>query len=432
MTPNQKTLREIRDKQSKARQEMGELAALDSLSDEQRTRFDELEASIPDLERRSRGAALAVESDDQAAEIETPDDTPEQREAAELRSRYSLGRAILAAGAGRVLQGAEAELHQHENIPDGAIALSAFDAPKAAPEQRDVTPAPTTGTGVNLSPVLPDIFAPSAAFWLMVDLPKIGSGTHAEAVITTSVTAAAKAKGGAVPATAGAITTKTTTPHRVGGQLEIAVEDVATIGTGNFEAALRQNLQLSLSNELDKLLLNGDSGTTAAEPDGFLKLLTAPNATAPTAGASSFAGFLAAFTERLDGIFAADFSEIRCLAGLDSHRAMAQSFRSGDSDNAFSDYARMAFGGVRSNSRMPGKTEKSNKAQAGIFVRTGKSGNPSPMRIAVCPTWNYLQVDDIYTKAGTGARVYTIHALIGDLILNYAEAYGRESFRLDA
>ena len=32
-------------------------------------------------------------------------------------------------------------------------------------------------------------------------------------------------------------------------------------------------------------------------------------------------------------------------------------------------------------------------------------------------------IDDIFTKSTSGTRVYSVHVLVGDVIVNYADAY---------
>ena len=56
MTPSQKRLCELRERQSRERQRMAELAVADALTDETRAELDQLETGTPDLERQLRAA----------------------------------------------------------------------------------------------------------------------------------------------------------------------------------------------------------------------------------------------------------------------------------------------------------------------------------------------------------------------------------------
>ena len=67
MTPAQKRLRDLRDRQSKERQRMAELAVVEELTDEQRAELDTIERGTPDLERQTRAATVALETDEREA-----------------------------------------------------------------------------------------------------------------------------------------------------------------------------------------------------------------------------------------------------------------------------------------------------------------------------------------------------------------------------
>ena len=68
MTQAQKRLRELRERQSKERQRMAELALVDELNEEQRSELDTMERGTPDLERQIRAATVAVEDEEKEAE----------------------------------------------------------------------------------------------------------------------------------------------------------------------------------------------------------------------------------------------------------------------------------------------------------------------------------------------------------------------------
>ena len=100
-------------------------------------------------------------------------------------------------------------------------------------------------------PVRPMLFAPSIVGTLGVDMPMVPCGSYATGTITTAATAGPVAKSAEVVETAAAFTVQTTTPHRVGASLNLTVEDVASVGSANFESILREHISLVLSDELD-------------------------------------------------------------------------------------------------------------------------------------------------------------------------------------
>ena len=59
MTKTQLKLRELRERQSKERGKMAELAVADNLTDETRAELDTIETGTPDLDRQIRAATSA-------------------------------------------------------------------------------------------------------------------------------------------------------------------------------------------------------------------------------------------------------------------------------------------------------------------------------------------------------------------------------------
>ena len=428
MTPSQKRLRELRERQSRERQRMAELSLLDSLDAETRAELDGIEAGTPDLERQIRAAQTAVDAEDREAVIAAAanGDSGEDRERAELRAACSVGRFLL--GAGKRQSGPEAELQAELGLEANQIPLEVWTRPAEAraAEERAITPAPAT-VGVNLDVLRPAVFAPSVVDKLGIELPMVESGTYATGTITTSATADAVAKGADVPERAGAFTVSTTTPHRVGASLNLAAEDVAAVGQANFEAVLRQHISLVLSDELDDQLLNGD--TQNDDLTGIFQRLTDPSA--PGAGVADFDDFVAAFADGIDGLWSSTMSEVAIVAGVDSYKLSAKTFRDATGQDlgsiSFADYAAAHTAGWWTNKRMPATAAH---VQQAILCRKGRSMAPDPMRTAVAPTWGYISVDDIYTGARKAERRYVLSVLVGDVILVQPDAYAQVSFRV--
>ena len=45
------------------------------------------------------------------------------------------------------------------------------------------------------------------------------------------------------------------------------------------------------------------------------------------------------------------------------------------------------------------------------------------MRLAVCPHWAEIGIDDIFSDRASGTRHFTLHHLIGDILIEQASAY---------
>ena len=431
-----KRLRELRERQSKERQRMAELGMADSLTEETRAELDAIEKGTPDLERQIRAAEVAAEQEDGEAQTRAREDSPgaEMRERIELRSKARLTEYLLCRAQGRLPSGAEAELSQAAGVNGIPIELWDISETRSA-EERAITPAPGT-VGVNLDPIRPAVFANSIAARLGIDMPRVASGTYATATIGTSQSAAALANSGAAVAMAGALTVTTATPKRVSARLELTLEDIAAVGQSNFESILRENLALALSDELDDQAINGDG--SAPDLKGMFKILTDPSA--PATGVATFDSFVSAFADGIDGLWANTGKDVAIVAGVDTYKLSAKTFRDrvidtgqrgGVSlgDEAFSDYAMRQYGGWWTNTRMPAKDAH---VQQAILYRKGRSmmGGSGGMRTAVCPHWGEVSIDDIYSGSAKGERYFTMHVLLGDVILVQPDAYVQVAFRV--
>ena len=415
----------IRLRLSQVRQRLNEIAGLEgeAFTDEIRREAESLQTEYRDLETRHQ-AAIVAEPEPEEREA-APD--AEMRERVELRSKASLGAYLAAAFKGRAVDGAEAELRAAAGIADG-IPLELWDVPRAEERHEEradtVTGAPGT-VGVNLDRIRPAIFAASIAPRLGIAMPRVPSGSYASATISTSLTAAAKEKGGAAESTAAAFTVTSATPKRVSARLSLAAEDIASVGQANFEAALRENLSLVLSDALDSQALTGDG--QAPNLTGILQRLTDPSA--PAVGVETFDRFVATFAGGIDGLWASRMSEVGIVCGPDTYRLSAKTFRDAAGqdlgDMAFSDYAAAKYGGWWTNKRMPAAASK---VQAGILYRRGRTG----LRTAVCPHWGAISIDDIFTDSASATRHFTAHVLLGDVILVQPDAYAQVAFRVAA
>ena len=415
MTESQK----IEMKRSKVRERLAAISRLsgDEYSETIVTEERSLQEEYQGLEVRSRTVMIAEDKDLETAKLEVGEPDAEMRARLELRSRARIGNYVKAALTGKMVNGAEQELSAAAGTDD-----IPFELWEAAPEHR-VTPAPGT-VGVNLDPIRPAIFAPSVAEKLMLDMPVVPSGSYATGTIGTSLSADAVVKGGDVPQSDGAITVQTTVPHRIGGSLAMAVEDLAAIGTENFESIFRQNLSMVLSAHLDHNLLNGSTDTDVNELEGFYKRLTDP--AAPAANAETWTRFLAIQSGGIDGLWATELGHVAMVVGVETYRLAAATFQGADSEESAASYLKRMGAGFWTNSRMPVKAAH---VQQGILCRKGKTG----MRTAVAPIWsNGISIDDIYSGARKGERYFTVSTLVGDVMLVQPGAYSQIAFRVSA
>ena len=409
--------------QSEKRERVNALLSQESMTAEERSELDPLQKRLLELEPEYRAALASEGADLEDAKANAGEPDAELRERIQLRRKAQVGNFLRAAIMGRGVTGAEAEL-QAASGEDG-IPIELWDIPEeraGRAEERAITPAPGT-VGINFDPVRPAVFAPSVVDKLMVDMPRVASGTYATGTISSTVgsvvTADAVAKSAEVPQTAGAITVQTTTPHRVGASLGLTLEDIAAIGTENFESILRENVSLVLSAELDDQMLNGDGMND--DLIGIFERLTDP--AAPAANVETWTRFLAIQSGGIDGLWATMLSHIAMVVNPETYRLACATFQGTDSEESAASYMDRMGAGFWTNSRMP---DKAAHIAPGILCRKGRPG----MRTAVAPVWGNLSVDDIYSGARKGERYFTISALVGDVILVQPSAYAQVAFRV--
>ena len=413
--------------QSEKRQKVNALLGKDELTAEERGELDTLTRRLQEIEVEYR-AAVTVEGDEETRRREREPDA-EMRERIELRSRASLTNFLRSAMQGRMVSGPEAELQQAAGV--SGIPLELWDVPEQrSAEQRAVTEAPGT-VGVNLDRIRPAVFANSIAPRLGIEMPRVASGTYASATITTSQTAAAKPKSpdASAPAvaTAGAFTVTTATPKRISARMEIAIEDVAAVGQANFESILRENLALVLSDALDSQAISGDG--TAPNLAGIFSRLNPP--TDPT-NIADFDAFAAVHASGIDGLWASTLQDVAVVCGPATMMLSARTFQTAASykgEMSAAAYAMAQTGGWWTNKRMPVAVST---IQQAILYRKGRSmmGGAGAMRTAVCPHWNEVSIDDIYSGSASGQRAFTMHVLLGDVILVQPDAYAQVAFKV--
>ena len=413
----------------------GRLAA-DSMTETERTELQTWTKRSQEVEVELRAAILVEDTDEQVVDVADLD--TEQRERIELRGKAKVTNFVLAALRGKQPSGAEAEIQAAEGVIDGGIPLAMWEPTpeQRAAEQRVVAALPGT-VGINLDPIMPAIFANSIAPKLGIQMPRVGSGTYATATISTSQSAAALAKSAAAVAVAGAFTVGTTGPKRVSARLELTIEDIMSIGVDNYESSLRENIALRISDELDDQMVNGNG--TAPDLTGMFQRLTDPTGTAP-ATIAAFDDFVALFAGGIDGLWANTTKDVGVVVNPESYRLAVKTFRDrvidtgqrgGVSlgDQSFADYGMEKYGQFWTNKRMPDKA--SHIAQA-ILYRMGRSGMGASagMRTAVCPVWGEIGIDDIVSGSAKAERYFTMHVLLGDVILTQPDAYAQVRLRV--
>ena len=223
------------------------------------------------------------------------------------------------------------------------------------------------------------------------------------------------------------------TPKRISARLGIRIEDIAAVGQENFESILRENLSLVLSDELDNQAINGAGA--GADLIGIFERLADPTA-APSA-VTDFDAFAAMHATGIDGLWASMLKDVSIVVGPETMTLAARTFQSAASfkgEVSAAAYAMKETGGFWCNKRMPDPETfmTVDDVQQGILYRMGRGmmGGAGAMRTAVCAHWNEISIDDIYSGSAKGERYFTMHVLLGDVILVQPDAYKQIAYRV--
>ena len=125
------------------------------------------------------------------------------------------------------------------------------------------------------------------------------------------------------------------------------------------------------------------------------------------------------------------------MSGRQTYKLSARTFQTATNykgELSAAAYALANTGGWWTNKRMPDAATFAtvDDVQQAILYRMGRSmaGGAGAMRTAVCPHWNVIDIDDIYSGSAKGERYFTMHVLLGDVILVQPDAYEQVAFRL--
>ena len=316
MTAAQKKFRELRERQSRERQKMAEFGLSESLTDEQRSELDGIEAGTPDLERLLRAAQAGVDQEDAEQRTAAPGDNDgdaEDRDLQNLRSKVKLSGYVSAAVEQRAADGAEGEYNAARHIAGNRFPLELL----APVEQRATTDADTLTTPRRW---LDRLFAGTAAERVGITMESVAAGVGSFPVTTAGASAAQRQK--STDAAADAAWTIGVTemkPKRNAVRLLFSIEDAARIP--GLESALNRDLRMALKEGVDRAIFLGDATATGNNAD-ITGLQTAAITETTVTQANKVKGpeTLTAFTGLVDGIHANGLDDLRVVTSVGAWR----------------------------------------------------------------------------------------------------------------
>ena len=304
MTLAQTKLRQLRERQSKERGRMAELAIADDLTDETRAELDAIENGTPDLERQLRAATVAVDNEEAeqraaAAPAGAPASDAHDRELAELRAKVKLTGYVSAALEQRSAAGAEAEYNAAVGIGGNRFPLELL----APPERRGAEDRASTAVDTQTVPRtwLDRLFAGTAAMAVGVSMQSVPVGASSHPVTTAGAAAAQRGKSQVAADAAWTIGVTELKPKRNAVRLLFNTEDAARIP--GLESALTRDLRMALTEGIDRAIFLGDdtANPNAGDIVGLTTAAGLVDKTISQANKVKGSNVLQVFAELIDG-----------------------------------------------------------------------------------------------------------------------------------
>ena len=389
---------------SQVRSRLNEIAGLegDALTDEVREESGTLQGEYGDLETRFQAAVTADGAFEDRARREFDDDS-EAREFRALEGRARIGNYMSAALEMRAVAGAEGEFNAALKIGAGAFPMRLL-APPA--EERA-----TTGTDIATRPRrwIDRLFAGTAAASVGVTMESVEAGAASYPVTTGGADAAQRAKAQAAGDAAWSVGVTEIKPTRNSVRAVFTLEDAARIP--GLEEALRRDLDMALTEGVDRAVFLGDAGATGTDADitGLVAAANVVEKTITQGNKIKGAGTLQAFAELIDGKAAMQPSDLRTVMAVGANTLWSHTLANTGAavDTTIAEFLRRF--GMSWLTR--GDIETATAADdfgALVGLARGIEG------AAVMAMWDSGQlIRDPYTKAGSGEVALTLSYLWG-------------------
>ena len=364
----------------------------DDLTDEIRSELEALRNEYTDKE--SQKQALIVAGDESAQPIETRSN--EDREFQAMVAKSNVGEIFDAALNHRAIDGATAELQEHYGLDKNQVPLTLlmrFHPEDKDLETRAVSPSPTN-VGQDQHSIIAYVFPKSVAAFLGVAMPTVPTGDSVYPVLTSKLDVGTPAKNASQGETTGAFSAEVLTPARLQASFFYSREDRARFA--GMDVALRENLNVGLSDGLDKEIIAGSNG-----------LLHATNLANHAATAiSDYASYRTSMVHgRVDGRYASTGRDIKVVVGAETYEHMASVYRSSSDNMDALGAVERDSDGIRVSSHVPAASGSKQNS----IVRLGMN------RDMVAPIWEGVSIiPDEVTQAKKGQVIITavmLHAI---------------------
>lgn len=297
-------------RQSEIRQSLAELAGAETLTDETRSKIDNLDREYGDNERRYRAALIAEDTERREAGVDL--ETRSDREWADIMRGFEMRQVALALDEGRALEGQTGEIVTELRSRGG---YRGVPIPWEALEVRaGETLAGGTPNPIQTAPIIERLFAGSVAARMGGQMVNVGVGEVEFPVTTSSVSAgwAASETGNVTGPSAYTTVDRPLKPdHNLGVQMRLTRKALKQSGTG-LEQAVRRDMNGAIEEALDRAVFLGSGA--AGEPTGLFAGAAAWGISeAALAAAPTWAAFRSEVVSFITGNAASGPGDVRLL-----------------------------------------------------------------------------------------------------------------------
>ena len=397
-------------RQSEIRERLNTLSNPDTkLSDEGKKEIESLRIEMADIEPKLRAAITAEQN-----EVENRNDMTTNDPLNDLRKRASISEYMRQAVSGNPIEGACKELNDELKITasrgQGGGLLMPTEQLMMRADAPNTTTTAADADATNRRPIFNRLFANSVLEAMGVRLDSVPVGLQEYPIITGATTPAMKAENAAADDTVAATwASETLKPKRLTAQYEFTAEAIATIP--NLEAALSNDLNMSMSSQMSKEVLTGDG--TGANVRGFDTSITFPSD--PTAKIT-FANAIEFGLNAIDGLHASSEADVSVVLGPNTYRTIAPLLQTNTTENAF-DVLRKRGTTIITSAHVAAPVSNIQKG----YIHGGRDMSRGDSIGAV---WSAMElIRDPYTQADKGITLITA-VMLWDVYTGYrSDAY---------
>ena len=222
------------------------------------------------------------------------------------------------------------EYRQERGLEEDEIDLNLL-VDFTAEDRADVA-TPGVNAKTNAATITPRVFKPTVLSALGISSELVSPAEMKYPVLTGGTTTAMTADDIARESTAGSFSVVALEPQQARGRTTMRTRQLAIFP--QFEAALRRDLGRQIDDVVSDQIINGTG--VAPQIQGLSAALTA--VATPTGNAANFANFVSLLVSMIDGTYAAGFSDIRLLFGVELWKQAAEAKKSDESDMYALDY----------------------------------------------------------------------------------------------